>query len=208
MGLLSVLGSVANFAAPFIAKGIDHASASALQSDSQAFQKEFYQNRHQWEVADLRAAGLNPILSATNFSGGTASGGIASTAGMENPATALAALRRTKAETSVLEAQGTSASAKSLVDVINAIRELRTFKKIDESPIGKDAAALVNALPPYLRGVFRFGVGSAGAYESLIKLLKDKVKSKLKNVGPNQSWPRIRGRGYINGVPIEELRPR
>ena len=27
-------------------------------------QKEAMKNRHQWEVEDLRAAGLNPILSA------------------------------------------------------------------------------------------------------------------------------------------------
>ena len=33
--------------------------------------KEFYKNRHQWEVEDLKAAGLNPILSAGNTGGAT-----------------------------------------------------------------------------------------------------------------------------------------
>lgn len=31
---------------------------------NRAFQLSAFQNRHQWEVADLKAAGLNPILSA------------------------------------------------------------------------------------------------------------------------------------------------
>lgn len=36
--------------------------------------RESYQNRHQWEVKDLKAAGLNPILSA--HQGGSPSGGV------------------------------------------------------------------------------------------------------------------------------------
>lgn len=60
---------------PVIAAGIS-AAASYLGSKKQAdvtgdvnqqqidWQREAMQNRHQWEVEDLRKAGLNPILSA------------------------------------------------------------------------------------------------------------------------------------------------
>jgi len=70
------------------------------------FQRENAQSAHQWQVADMRAAGLNPILSATGGSGARASGG--SMAGAEDPITpavnsALAA-RRQSTELDVMKA--------------------------------------------------------------------------------------------------------
>ena len=49
---------------------------------SMAFQKQVLQNRNQWAVADLKQAGLNPILAAGATSSGSAPGAQAS---MENP---------------------------------------------------------------------------------------------------------------------------
>lgn len=40
-----------------------------------AYQKEFAQNAHQWEMEDLKKAGLNPALTATGGAGASASGG-------------------------------------------------------------------------------------------------------------------------------------
>lgn len=51
-----------------------NSAAFEMQANSLAAQKESMQNRHQWEVEDLRKAGLNPILSATNSAGGSISG--------------------------------------------------------------------------------------------------------------------------------------
>lgn len=56
-GLLGLGGSVAS-----------GASARSAASEAWRHQKELAQNKHQWEVDDLRKAGLNPILS-TKFGG-------------------------------------------------------------------------------------------------------------------------------------------
>lgn len=48
-------------------------SANSLNRDmfnqQMAYNKEVMQNRHQWEVQDLKAAGLNPLLSTTSPTG-------------------------------------------------------------------------------------------------------------------------------------------
>lgn len=50
--------------------GVANLGSSAMAAYfSWKHQKEAMQNRHQWEVADMRKAGLNPILSATGGSG-------------------------------------------------------------------------------------------------------------------------------------------
>jgi DNA-binding phage protein len=54
-----------------------NSAAFEMQANSINAQRESLQNRHQWEVEDLRKAGLNPILSATNSAGGSISGATA-----------------------------------------------------------------------------------------------------------------------------------
>lgn len=54
-----------------------NSAAFEMQANSINAQRESMQNRHQWEVEDLRRAGLNPILSATNSAGGSISGATA-----------------------------------------------------------------------------------------------------------------------------------
>lgn len=69
MGLFKSIGGFLN----------DITGATSAQQSQNSFnyrtQKEFAQNAHQWEMADLEKAGLNPALTATGGSGASASGG-------------------------------------------------------------------------------------------------------------------------------------
>ena len=75
MGLFSSIGGLINdiTGASSSAKQ-SYKYSAALASQNAAYQKEFAQNAHQWEIEDLKKAGLNPILSAGG-SGASASGG-------------------------------------------------------------------------------------------------------------------------------------
>lgn len=62
-------------AAPIIGAGLSGLFGRSSAKKSIGFQREMAQNAHQYEVEDLRKAGLNPILSGTGGRGASASGG-------------------------------------------------------------------------------------------------------------------------------------
>lgn len=57
-------------------------SANAAQANE--WNVENYKHRYQWSVDDMRSAGLNPILAATNGIGGSISGASAASVGMSD----------------------------------------------------------------------------------------------------------------------------
>lgn len=67
---MGILGDVLGAASSIWSSNQANSAAFQMQANSLAAQKEALQNRHQWEVADLRKAGLNPILSANSGAGG------------------------------------------------------------------------------------------------------------------------------------------
>ena len=60
----TIIGAGISAAGSYLASQKQNAAASDANSQQIAWQREAMQNRHQWEVEDLRKAGLNPILSA------------------------------------------------------------------------------------------------------------------------------------------------
>ena len=62
----SVLGNVGSFIGN---KATDFLFSNYQANKAWSRQKQAAQSAHQWEVADLKAAGLNPILSATGGNG-------------------------------------------------------------------------------------------------------------------------------------------
>lgn len=62
----SVLGNVGSFIGN---KATDFLFSNHQANKAWSRQKQAAQSAHQWEVADLKAAGLNPILSATGGNG-------------------------------------------------------------------------------------------------------------------------------------------
>lgn len=132
MGFFDVgLGDVLDFV------GQERANkANAKQAaKNRQFQERMSSTAHQREVADLRAAGLNPILSATGGSGASTPGG--SVARMENSAKDVGnkmrsqqivkeQLKNIEADTGVKEttaAQNRALTRKAVQDTINAIQQ-------------------------------------------------------------------------------------
>ena len=79
--LSNTLGSVAGSIFGSVVQN-HYNSANAAQANE--WNVENYKHRYQWAVDDMRAAGLNPILAATNGIGGSISGASAASVGMSD----------------------------------------------------------------------------------------------------------------------------
>lgn len=104
----SVLGNVGSFIGN---KATDFLFSNYQANKAWSRQKQAAQSAHQWEVADLRAAGLNPILSATGGNGANLpSVAVAQNANSEAPniigmMSALQGIRNQEQQEHVLKAQ-------------------------------------------------------------------------------------------------------
>lgn len=79
--LSNTLGSVAG---SVFGSAVQNHYNSANAAQANAWNVENYKHRYQWAVEDMRKAGLNPILAATNGVGGSISGASAASVGMSD----------------------------------------------------------------------------------------------------------------------------
>lgn len=79
--LSDTLGSVAG---SVLGSAVQNRYNSANAAQANAWNVENYKHRYQWAVDDMRAAGLNPILAATNGIGGSIAGASAASVGMSD----------------------------------------------------------------------------------------------------------------------------
>lgn len=109
--LSAAIGAVGDL---FATNQANAANAAALEKQMD-FNKEVMQNRHQWEVQDLRAAGLNPLMSTTSPTG-TLSAPNSAPAQKANFAQSAAAL----AQINIADKQAEAALNSSKADLHNA----------------------------------------------------------------------------------------
>lgn len=141
--------------------------AKAMFADKQAEKAhnrnvDAYRNRHQWEVQDLIAAGLNPILSATQGAGGVPASAQAMMSGsFETPAS------------SANEMIASANEKEELVEKIKAETQVQTLLS------GKTAAEIDVAVRQALKISAETGLLWAQQTQTSLQNMKESVKTKF-----------------------------
>lgn len=120
--LTDTLGSVAG---SVLGSAVDFGFNSVGAAQQNKWNIENYKHRYQWAVEDMRAAGLNPILAATNGIGGSIAGSSAASVGGSNIGSNMNSARSSAAamrQAEIAESLSTSQIEKNLADA-NSTRQ-------------------------------------------------------------------------------------
>lgn len=114
--LTDTLGSVAG---SVLGSAVDYGFNSAGAAQQNKWNVENYKHRYQWAVEDMRSAGLNPILAATNGIGGSIAGSSAASVGSSNIGSNMNSARSSAAamrQAKIAESLSTSQIEKNIAD--------------------------------------------------------------------------------------------
>lgn len=120
--LSNTLGSVAG---SVLGSAVQNHYNSANAAQANAWNVENYKHRYQWAVDDMRAAGLNPILAATNGIGGSISGASAASVGMSDIGSTMNSARAASAA----ERQAKNAEHLSLSQIDKNVAEADSMRQ-------------------------------------------------------------------------------
>ena len=193
-GGASILGGLMGSSS---AKKANKAAAAEAEAN-RAFQREMAQNAHQYEVADLRAAGLNPILSAGG-SGASASGGAG------QPQVFIESDSASKGISSALEAAAQSASLEN----VKADTALKKTSAIAQTASAEQSLAGAQSARAQAR-VLGVDADNKGRLAPLNKLggdlaqwVSDKVRGSLKQM--NEPASSAKGKAIFDS-PLLKIR--
>jgi transcription initiation factor IIF auxiliary subunit len=109
----------------------NNSSANSRQEDQQAFNAEQYAKRYQVQVADMKAAGLNPMLSYGQSPGAGPSSAIASSQGMPDLGSSFSQGRVAAAQSAnLMQSTNTSSAQEGLLKSQQANTDADTLGKL------------------------------------------------------------------------------
>lgn len=180
-------------------------AASEAASKNREFQAYMSSTSHQREVEDLKAAGLNPVLSTMLGGSSVPSGSTASTPDYAGSVSAVAQARRNEAEARLMnqnkqesmsrttlnaqneklsEEQTKEAASAARLKEIELERELAKFGQFDKNPDWSVLMPIINDMPPSMRGVFKYAISAMKGVQGYSKDLFDYADKKMQSMAP------------------------